>query len=497
MTTPDDARALRALAADLDRSGRHAESASVYERLLAQHPNWLDGWYNLGQAQWRARRYHDALQSYQRALDGGIARPEEVHLNRAVIFAGHLAKTDAARHELERALAFNPTYVPALLNLGNLCEQDGQRIDAAGWYTKALQRDPGNALALARLPGLRTLTDPADPLISGLRVAVAAPGRSALELADLWFGLGKALDDVGRYDEAFAAYGAANQASRRAAGSGGYDAEAHERHVRRLIGEFRSAARAGSANACSAGQPPIFICGMFRSGSTLVEQVLAAHPDVTAGGELDLLPALARRHLPPEGDWSVLDRPAELAAIARSYLDAIATRLPGSGLVTDKRPDNFLHIGLIKALFPSARIVYTRRNALDNCLSVYFLHLGRHMPYGLDLQDTAHWYREHDRLMTHWLSLYRDDIHVVDYDRFVVDPEPQIRALLAFCGLPWNPSCLSFHRARRRVETASLWQVRTPLYRHASGRWRNYARHLGPLRRALGLDPASDGPPGA
>lgn len=488
MLTPDNVRSQRELAAALDRAGRHADAAAVYERLLTQHADWPDGWYNLGQARWRARQFDTALRAYQRALDSGVSRPEEVHLNRAVILASALARPDAARRELEQALAHNPTYVPALLNLGNLCEQDGQQKEAWDWYVRVLQHDPGNAMALSRLPGLHKLVDPNDPLIDRLRATISTGGRSAVDLADLGFGLGKALDDVGRYDEAFAAYTAANTASRRVAGGSlQYDAAAHERYVARLLARFRSTG--GTAHAAQ-GQPPVFICGMFRSGSTLVEQVLAAHPDVDAGGELDLLPVLAQRHLPPAGDWGVLDRPAELAAMARSYLDGVAARLPGRKLVTDKRPDNFLLIGLIKTLFPTARIVYTRRHPLDNCLSVYFLHLGRNMPYGLDLLDTAHWYREHQRLMAHWHTLYAEDIHTVDYDRFVVDPEPQIRALLAFCGLPWHPACLSFHSAPRRVETASLWQVRQPLYQRASGRWHNYAGHLGPLRQALGLDSA-------
>lgn len=474
-----------ALAANLDRAGRHAEAAAVYERLLAQDPGWLNGWYNLGQAQWRARRFEAALSAYQRALDGGISRPEEALLNRAVILAAHLARPDSARRELELALMSNPAYVPALLNLGNLCEQDGQRDAAWDWYAQALKLEPGNSMALARLPGLRTLGNSGDPLLAQLRAALAVPGRHPVELADIGFGLGKALDDVGCYDEAFAAYAAANAASRRATGPGVlYDAAAHERYINRLIQCFRSPPAADASGL----QSPVFICGMFRSGSTLVEQVLAAHPGVTTGGELDLMPALAQRHVPPDGDWSMLDRPGELASLARAYLDAVSTRLPDHGLVTDKRPDNFLHIGLIKTLFPSARIVHTVRNPLDNCLSVYFLHLGRHMPYALDLLDTAHWYGQHERLMEHWRSLYGDSIHVVDYDRFVADPERHTRALLDFCGLPWDPACLSFHTARRRVETASLWQVRQPLYQRSSGRWRHYANHLGPLREALGLD---------
>lgn len=483
MDLPDTPEGLRQLAAQLDRSGRPEEAIGAYERLLSLRPQWLDSWYNLGQAQWRTRRFDAALQSYQRALDGGISRPEEVHLNRSVILAAHLGRMDDAVRELERALALNGRYGPALLNLGNLCEQRGEAERARQLYTQLLQVDPTHALALSRLPNLQTLHDPADPLIERLAQAAGDDRRPPADRADLGFGLGKALDDVGRYDEAFAAYQAANQASRLAGGPAlRYDAAAHERHVDRLIQEFARPA----AGAVPDRPVPIFICGMFRSGSTLIEQVLAAHPRVTAGGELDLLPALAGQQLPADGAWSVLGDPAALRTLAAAYLDAVARRFPGADLVTDKRPDNFLLIGLIKTLFPTAKIVYTRRDPLDNCLSVFFLHLSRAMPYALDLLDTAHWYRQHQRLMAHWQALYGADIHVLDYDRFVADPEPEARRLLAFCGLAWDPGCLAFHTSRQAVQTASLWQVRQPLYQRASGRWRHYARHLGELRAALG-----------
>ena len=484
MNLPDTPQALRQWAAQLDGSGRHDEAVAAYERLLSMQPAWADGWYNLGQSQWRARRFEAALQSYRKALDAGITRPEEVHLNRSVILARHLGRNDEATAELEQALALNPRYVPALLNLGNVREQRGEREQARHCYEQALQVEPTEALALSRLPNLQTLQEPDDPLIARLVQALRQLGRPPAERADLGFGLGKALDDVGRYDEAFAAYQAANQASRVAGGPGlHYDAKAHERFVDRLIENFaRSAARPASGSGRTA---PIFICGMFRSGSTLVEQVLAAHAAVTPGGELDLLPELARRHLPADAAWPVLEQPAALQAMAEGYRDAVERRFPGAQVLTDKRPDNFLSIGLIKALFPDARIVFTRRNPMDNCLSVYFLHLSHAMPYALDLLDTAHWYRQHQRLMTHWQALYGADIHTVDYDALVADPEPAITRLLDFCGLDWDPACLDFHRSRHVVQTASLWQVRQPLYRHASGRWRHYERHLDGLRQAL------------
>ena len=146
--------------------------------------------------------------------------------------------------------------------------------------------------------------------------------------------------------------------------------------------------------------------------------------------------------------------------------------------MTDKRPDNYLYIGLIKSLFPDARIVHTRRDALDNCLSIFFLHAGHGIPYALDLMDTAHYYRQYRRLMAHWKRVYGDDILDFDYDEFVREPRPAVEKLLGFCGLEWEESCLSFERQRNSVKTASVWQVRQPLYQRSSGRAQHYAKQL-------------------
>jgi hypothetical protein len=158
----------------------------------------------------------------------------------------------------------------------------------------------------------------------------------------------------------------------------------------------------------------------------------------------------------------------------------------GAQRVTDKRPDNFLHIGLIKRLFPNARIVHTTRSPLDNALSIFFLHLDQSMGYALDLGDIGHYYRQYRRLMAHWKSRYGADILDFDYDGFVREPRPAVERLLDFCGLEWEDGCMAFERVSNSVRTASVWQVRQPLYRHSSGRWQHYAQHLGPLRETLG-----------
>jgi hypothetical protein len=177
--------------------------------------------------------------------------------------------------------------------------------------------------------------------------------------------------------------------------------------------------------------------------------------------------------------------PQQLEQLAARYLDVLAKLFPHVRHVTDKRPDNFLYIGLIKSLFPHARIIHTTRDPLDNCLSVFFLHLDHGMSYALDLMDIGHYYRQYRRLMTHWKSLYGADILDFDYDAFVREPRPAVEKLLAFCGLAWSEDCMNFQHVTNVVKTASVWQVREPLYRHASGRWRNYERHLAPLRDYL------------
>lgn len=480
----EDADSLLRRASALREAGRVPEAIEAYEAALRLNPAAPNSWYNLGWLQRLARRYEAALASYGEALARGVAEPEEVHLNRGAILADHLARPAEAEAELIAALAINPRYVPALLNLGNLGEDRGGRAAARDAYERALSIEPGNRLALARLAGL---ADPAevDPaLIARLREALAAPSVAPAERADLGFALGRMLDAAGLYDEAFAAYGAANQASREAAGPGfaPYDRAAAEALIDGLIAAFPAPPPADPGRTVEA---PIFICGMFRSGSTLAEQILASHSQVTPGGELDLLPALVREQLRPYPEALAAADSETIGGLRDAYLAGVRAIHPAAALVTDKRPDNFLHIGLIKAMFPDARIVHSLRDPLDNCLSVWFLQLDPAMAYAFDLADIGHWHRQYRRLMDHWGTLFPGSIFDLDYDALVADPKPQIAALLDYCGLPWEESCLDFHRATNAVRTASAWQVREPFYRRASGRWRNYEAHLAPLRAAL------------
>ncbi len=470
-----------ALASRLRAAGRAEEAAEAYRRLLAIRPDLPDSWFNLALMERQAGRFAAALAAYDEAVRRGVSGPEEAWLNRGVIHADDLGRPDLALQDLEAALAIAPDWLPALLNLGNLHEDMGRREAAAEVYAQVLAVAPGHPVAMARAAGLARLTGPDDPVIATLRSAVSRPGQDVADRAELGFALGRALDQVGAYDEAFAAYAAANAASRAIDPEGArYDRAGHERFIDSLIAAFPEPAAA----VADAGAPPVFICGLFRSGSTLVEQIMAGHSRVTGGGELGLVPGLAR---------AVAGYPQALAGAGPEvfeqlrglYLGGLKTARPQADVVTDKRPDNFLHIGLIKAMFPNARIVHTVREPLDVILSNWFLHLDRSMGHALDLGDLAHWHGQYVRLMRHWKTLY-PDILDLDYDALVVEPRPAIERLLAYCGLDWEAAVLDFHKAAAPVRTASVWQVREPLYRRSSGRWRHYERHLDGVRAALG-----------
>lgn len=484
MTESSDPQALLRTAAMLENAGRLAEAEAAYLRVLATWPDLPNTWYNLARLQRHAGRYDAALGSYQQALDRGVAEPEEVHLNRGVIYADCLRQDDAAERELQAALALNPGYVPALLNLANLREDFGKQAEASALYQKILALQPHYSLALARYVGLQKIAREDDPLLARLRAAIADARASSADRADLGFALGKVLDSCGAWDAAFAAYAAANRDSRRSVGpAAAYDRRAHERFIDALIAAF-TPGRPVAAQRPQAARP-LFICGMFRSGSTLAEQILSAHSQVAAGGEIAFLPSLVRSELAPFPATMATVTQAQLERLAASYLDMLARLFPHGERVTDKRPDNFLYIGLIKRLFPDARIIHTGRNALDNCLSIYFLHLDHSMSYALDLADIGHYYVQYRRLMTHWKALYSADILDLDYDALVREPRPALQRLTAFCGLEWQEACLSFEQSARAVKTASVWQVREPLYQRSSGRWRNYAAQLAQLETYL------------
>lgn len=477
----------------LVRAGRWQDAADAYRAALALQETLPTAWFNLGYALRRLGLFEEALDAYGMSLRHGIAAPQEAHLNRAAILTDHLRRDGPAEAELRTALALAPGYAPAWLNLGNLHEERGRREEAITCYRRILSLSPGTGQAealeaLARLSHLEPPTSPGDPAFARLRAAATSGGDIGNGLrATLLFALGRAYDALDLPAEAFEAFERAKLYAHR--DHPPYDPHRAEKATRALMATARPAE--ADRTATWEQQPePLFICGMFRSGSTLLEQALAMHPAVAAGGELDLLPRMAAGPLAPFPlSLESLD-PGQAAALAADYLASLGERFPGRiegrRYATDKRPDNYRLIGLVKRLFPRARIINTVRNPLDNALSVFMQHLNpRACGYAGSIDAIGHHYVMYRRLAAHWHSLYPGDVYDFDYDAFVARPEATLRELLDFLGLPWHADCLRFHRLGNTVKTASYWQVRRPLYPDASGRWRKYRTQLAPLAARL------------
>ncbi len=492
--------ALLQQAASLQRQGRHAQALPLLRHAAERAPSSSDVWEALGVCLKDCGRYEEAIEAFTRALQHPHPRPHELQLHRAVIFTDALRRDEDALSALKAALSLRPDYLPALLNLGNLHEQRGEREAALACYAHA-QTDPAFArgpyaalrgVAMARSAVIRPPATLDDQALQRLGSA-AASERDPMVRVHLQFALGHALDRLGATDSAFAAFAAGNKGLQLLHGRR-YD-RVHEQRLNEAIRRAFPAAQRPASARVPAAVRPLFICGMFRSGSTLLEQVLAAHPEVEAGGEIDwLLRVAAERMAPFPASVAQLDD-ARAAALGIEYLETLKRLFPGApsqGYITDKRPDNFQIIGLIKRLVPSAKIIHTIRHPVDNGLSVFMQHMNAEVtPYATDLGDIAHYYGEYRALMSHWKRLYPDDIHDFDYDAFVRDPEAQLRPLLSFLGLDWDARCLAFHTVKNTVKTASYWQVRQPLYGGASGRWRRYLPHLAPLiegLQAAGID---------
>lgn len=467
-------------ASRLREQGRYAEAAKQYQAVVRATPQSATSWYNLGFCQRMSGQYAEALASYQQAIDRNVTQPEEAHLNRAAILADAMRREDEAERELKRALKINPRYTPALINLANLAEDYGRRSESVELYARALSFEPNNWQALARYANVLVAPDDVRAAIPRLQAAIARPVADE-DKANLGFALGRLFDLDRQYDAAFAAYAAANSASRSAYGVA-YDRAADDDLVARIMKVF---ADVPELPGQSSEWAPIFICGMFRSGSTLAEQVLAGHPRVSPCGELSLMPELVAVNVSPFPEQTAGLDASAIGSLAEAYKAKIASLFPKTDIVTDKWLSNFLYVGLIKRMFPRAKIVHTVRDPLDNVLSVHFLHLDASFGYATDLTDTAHQLLLTRRLMAHWQALYPDDVISFDYDEFVREPRATAQALIAALGLEWDEECLAFHRRRNAVKTASVWQVREPLYTTSSGRWKNYAAHLEAVRDYL------------
>lgn len=388
-----------------------------------------------------------------------------------------------------RALALKPNKAKNHFQLGGLFENMGRISEAEECYRKALDLVPDFAYAHQRLAFLHKyqVVDEHLALMEKIYVADNFIEDQKMFMA---LGLGKAYEDLQSYDKAFALIDEANVLNRE---TFHYDIQLDRSFFENFINLFTEPYLAGMSGSGFFGESPIFIVGMPRSGTSLVEQILASHPDVVGGGELGFIQNVVEAQC--EGIYTkrffnnILGKEsADFAAMGREYVEKVRNRLgfDPPGAVTDKLPGNFRFVGLIKLLLPKARIIHCRRHPMDTCLSIYKNFFSGYHPYAYNLTELGKYYLLYEQLMSHWQKVLPGFIYEISYEDILADQEGETRSLLEFCGLEWDRKCLEFHKTERTVATLSSRQVRKPIYKDSLKLWEKYGANLDPLKAELG-----------
>ena len=477
------------------RLSDYAAAATALEDAVRRNPDDVECLTKLGWVLRERGKPHNALPHLRHAAD---LAPEDSRVHLALVVTLWQAHdVMATRAACEAALRIAPELADLWLHLGHCQAALGRFTEAADSYRRALACDP--ALDFARFALANISCAAAGQLDTGyLQALLQDPVKEARDRAMGGYALARQFDAAGDFDAAFAALAEANrlvQGQNETAG-GGFDRSGFDSQIEAILesftpSSFRAAAGLGAASEC-----PVFVVGMPRSGTTLVEQILSSHPSVFGAGELDDLSAIAARlgagsfRRPPSA-WD----PDAIAAQATAHLRKLH-ELGGPAMrIIDKMPDNFLFLGHIAVLYPHARIILCRRDLRDVGLSCYFQHFGDRLPWTTDLAAIAARARGFERLAAHWHAVLPLKLLEVQYETLVQNLERESRRLVDFLGLAWDPSCLAFQETERTVLTASQWQVRQPVYTTSVGRWRHYRKHLGPLLDGLsGFVPRDDLP---
>lgn len=496
------ADALPVLQALTTAAPAHAQGHLLYARALlacaraedgavaARHALNLDdglvaGWEILAACQRTAGDLAAAAESLARAVSHA---PDSAPLHeRLGLVHFTLGDSVAASRAFARAVELAPEAPLPAVHLGMAHAALGARAAARAAYERALALDATQGEALRALAEMPDAEQPADALLARVDGALGAAGLSSRTRGDLLFARGRLLDRRGDYPAAFAAFAEAN-ALRRAAVP--YDRAAQAAFVSAVIETFAEEFLRRAAPLALASERPVFVIGMPRAGTSLVEQILASHPEVHGAGELtffpERVPALTRRAGQgatfPRGMGRRLDA---LAPLGPAYLDVLAARAGAARRVVDKMPYNFLYLGVIGALFPRARVIHVRRHAVATCHSIFTRDLAGSHPYSYDLPSLGEAWLGYARLMNHWRERLSMPWCEVEYETLVADLEGEARRMVEFLDLSWDPACLRFHESPRAVATASQWQVRRPLYGEAREHWRHYASQLEPLLATL------------
>jgi tetratricopeptide (TPR) repeat protein len=462
---------------------RPEEALASFTRSLALKPQYVDALNNRGIALRDLDRHHEALASFDAAL--ALKRDDPEALNNRGSMLLHLNRHDEALASYEGALALQPNHADALSNRGHVLVHQGKLEEGAASFRKALSVNPELAGAHASL-ALAVKHAEHDEEIRAMERLVAREGLSSTERMHLCFALGKAYEELREYSRAFEHILEGNRILRASYDYSIAEDERHFENIKKIFSADFFSARRGSG--CADGSA-VFIVGMPRSGTTLVEQILASHRDVFGAGELPDLASLVESYCTQRGGVfpeavSGFERSA-YEGLGVDYVQRIRQRSTAAKRITDKRPHNFLMVGLIKAILPNAKVIHCMREPMDSCWSMFKLLATANFKFAHDMDDLGRYYSRYLDLMAHWRVVLPGFVHEVKYEEMVSDQEHQTRKLLEYCDLPWDAACLAFHRTKRTVATPSATQVRQPIYQGSVQLWKNYEQQLKPLRRAL------------
>jgi len=476
--SPDFAMSHNNLGIALKDLGRPEDAITHYKQALVIMPNYAEAHSSLGNVLQELGRTEEAITHHKQAL---AIRPDyaEAHSNLGNALKELGRPEDAITH-YRQAIAIKPDFAMAHYNLGIALDELGRQEDAIAHYEQALATKPDYAEAHRNLTKIK----PKQEQVSIIEKLLNRPSISETDAIHYHFALGNIFSDVKTFNKAFEHYNKANILKRKAII---YDSQKYTAYVDRLI-EAYSKGYFQKITACgSDSELPVFIVGMPRSGTTLVEQIVSSHPQVYGAGELASFErfeeAIAKQFKAsdPYPECMPLCNESITHKFSKKYLEELRKYSHDAKRITDKMPVNFTRIGLIKTLFPKARIIHCQRNALDTCTSNFLNYFAVGNEYSFDLSELGQYYLDYERLMAHWGSLFPSEILGVQYEELVMNQEKISRQLIEYIRLEWDDRCLDFHKNKRAVNTFSSMQVRQPIYTHSMNRWKHYEKQLAPL----------------
>lgn len=460
--------------------GKHEEAIDSYNRALQIKPDMVKALNSMGPALAAMEKYEEAIDSYNRALKIKPDYPEA--LNNLGITLMEMGRHPEAIENFRKALQLKPNQPETLNNLGTALKAFGLIDDAKSSYQQALQFKPDYIACHANLGALKK-HESGDPQIAQMQnlyrnIARSNPGR-----AELGFALAKAHEDIGDFDEAFRLYVENNRLRKEELG---YSIEQDRALFRQIQSVFGASSPVLHADEVAPGpHRPVFIVGMPRSGTSLVEQILASHPQVFGAGELETMRQATQPLVEQLQNIGPLDKTA-LSRLRRQYLHEFERLKTVRPVITDKMPVNFRWLGFILAAFPEAKVINLNRDPVATCWSIFKHYFpARGLGFAWDLADLAEYFGLYRHLMAFWHERFPGRIYELDYERLTENQEAETRRLLEYCDLEWHDDCLNFHRTNRAVSTASSTQVRQKLYTGSSQAWRKYEKHLAPLIQDL------------